>query len=241
MNVIPVIDLMDGVVVRARRGERGSYQPIRSGLAAGSGPLAIAAGLMRLAPFRTLYVADLDAIRGRGGHERVISALAAAHPRVEIWADRGETDAEALAERAALGDTVAVVGTEAFEDERTLGHALAASRGVLSLDSAAAGPLGPASVHQDPALWPDRVILMTLARVGAGEGPDFEWLARVLDMAGGRKIYAAGGVRDAADLAALAMMGVAGALVASALHDGRITASDLADLSATPPRTAPPR
>lgn len=230
MDVIPVIDLMEGEVVHARRGARGDYRPIRSGLVEGFGPLAIAGALMRLAPFRKLYIADLDAIRGRGAHAHAVAALAAAHPDVELWVDRGETNVESLGERDPEDEGVSVIGTESFEDARTLLQALKASGGVLSLDHDAEGPLGPAEVHREAALWPDRVIVMTLARVGAREGPDFERLARAVGMADGRKIYAAGGVRHAEDLRRLAEIGVAGALVASALHDGRITAKELRDL-----------
>ncbi|HEY5207250.1 MAG TPA: HisA/HisF-related TIM barrel protein [Roseiarcus sp.] len=46
-------------------------------------------------------------------------------------------------------------------------------------------------------------------------------------MAGGREIYAAGGVRNAADLAALKGAGVRGALIATALHERQIVAADL--------------
>jgi len=46
MQVIPVLDLLDGHVVRAVRGERAAYLPIRSSLAAGSEPLAIARALL---------------------------------------------------------------------------------------------------------------------------------------------------------------------------------------------------
>lgn len=227
MRVIPVIDLLGGDVVHARRGERASYRPIRSSLCAGAGPIAVAGALMRLAPFDRLYVADLDAIAGRRGHDGALTAIAAAHPGLEIWADRGSSDVEDLAERRADGET-AVIGTESFDDARTLSHALRASGGVLSLDYGAGGPIGPAQVHADPSLWPRRVIVMTLASVGAGQGPDLDRVARVLDRAGGREVYAAGGVRDASDLDALAALGCAGALVATALHDGRISRDDLA-------------
>lgn len=238
MEVIPVIDLMDGSVAHARRGERASYRPIRSSLVEGAGPLAITAALMTLAPFRTLYIADIDAIRGQGGHAHAIAALAAAYPDTEIWVDRGETDVEALSEREVEHEGVSVIGSESFEDVRTLVHAMKASRGVLSLDHDADGPLGPRKVHDNPSLWPERVIVMTLARVGAEAGPDFDRLAKAVARAGSRKIYAAGGVRGLDDLAALQDLGVAGALVASALHDGRINADHLATLRARP-RTAP--
>jgi phosphoribosylformimino-5-aminoimidazole carboxamide ribotide isomerase len=68
---------------------------------------------------------------------------------------------------------------------------------------------------------------MTLARVGAREGPDLSRVAEVVARAGARRVYAAGGVRDANDLEALRRSGAAGALVATALHAGTITAGDL--------------
>jgi phosphoribosylformimino-5-aminoimidazole carboxamide ribotide isomerase len=71
---------------------------------------------------------------------------------------------------------------------------------------------------------------MTLARVGSGAGPDLERLAALRKAGGDRAIYAAGGVRDAADLAALDRAGIAGALVATALHDGRIGRAELDQL-----------
>ena len=71
---------------------------------------------------------------------------------------------------------------------------------------------------------------MTLARVGSGAGPDLDRLRSIRDAAPGKKVYAAGGVRDAADLIALKRAGMAGALVASCLHDRRLSGSDIAAL-----------
>jgi phosphoribosylformimino-5-aminoimidazole carboxamide ribotide isomerase len=68
---------------------------------------------------------------------------------------------------------------------------------------------------------------MTLARVGSAAGPDLDRLCAIREIAAGRDIYAAGGVRDSADLAVLKGAGISGALVATSLHDGRLTGSDL--------------
>ncbi|MGA0531150.1 HisA/HisF-related TIM barrel protein [Hansschlegelia sp. KR7-227] len=228
MDVIPVLDLMGGQVVHARRGERDAYRPIASRLTPGSDPLAIVAALMAVAPFRRLYVADLDAIRGRGGHDATISALAAVFRDLEFWVDRGESDVRSLQRRARQGPGRTVVGTESFDDAFGVKRALWAGKSVLSLDHDASGPLGPREAHDDAKMWPSRVIVMTLARVGADAGPDFERLADVVARAGDRQVYAAGGIRGLEDLTALAELGVAGALVASALHDGRLTSADLA-------------
>jgi phosphoribosylformimino-5-aminoimidazole carboxamide ribotide isomerase len=45
------------------------------------------------------------------------------------------------------------------------------------------------------------------------------------------QVYAAGGVRDANDLALLARVGIAGALVATSLHNGKLTGAQIARLS----------
>ena len=103
---------------------------------------------------------------------------------------------------------------------------------VLSLDYRGERFVGPAAVEASAEFWPDHIIAMTLARVGSGAGPDTARLDQVQRRAGARRLFAAGGVRDAGDIERLAAMGVAGALVARALHDGRLTGADLAPFRA---------
>ena len=47
-EIIPVIDLMGGVVVHARSGERDSYRPLTSPLAASAEPAEVVRGLLTL-------------------------------------------------------------------------------------------------------------------------------------------------------------------------------------------------
>src|SRR3954453_13213073 len=89
MEIIPVIDLKGGVGVRARRGQRDQYQPIATPLSPGSDPLDVARGLMTLYPFQNLYIADLDAIEGRGGTTATFDRLAAEFPELIVWVDNG--------------------------------------------------------------------------------------------------------------------------------------------------------
>lgn len=201
---------------------REAYEPMVSPLSPTSAPADIVAGLLSLAPFRTLYVADLDAIAGQGSHDGTIRALRTRHPHLELWVDAGAQTPREVSARAAAGLGTSVVGTESLQDVETARAVLSMPGVILSLDHDARGPMGPAAVHEDASLWPRRVIVMTLARVGSGEGPDLEALARVRARAPGASLIAAGGVRDATDLARLEEMAIAGVLVASALHDGRI-------------------
>ena len=222
MQVIPVIDLMAGQVVRARMGERDAYRPIATPLAATPDPVDVAAGLLRLAPFPTLYVADLDAIRGIGDNFAALAQLCAAFPGLALWIDNGAADAKALEATRAYG--APVLGSESQRDSALVA---ATPDALLSLDFRGDAFQGPPDLLAKSELWPEQLIVMTLGRVGSGAGPDLDRLADIRARAGARRLYAAGGVRDGADLKALARAGAAGVLVASALHDGRLDVADL--------------
>ncbi len=227
MEVIPVIDLIAGQVVHARSGKRETYRPIATPLSPSSRPADVLAGLLRLHPFRRLYVADLDAIEGRGSHAPLLAELTRAHPGLEIWVDAGVRDADSIAALRAAGLTP-VLGSESQRDEGLLRAFSNDSGIVLSLDFRGDAFQGPAAILATPALWPARVIAMTLAAVGAGGGPDVDRVGDLLRRAEGRAVYAAGGVRNATDLRRLADLGAAGALVASALHAGTLGPDELA-------------
>jgi phosphoribosylformimino-5-aminoimidazole carboxamide ribotide isomerase len=72
------------------------------------------------------------------------------------------------------------------------------------------------------------VLVLDLARVGTGNGLDLDLIARVRDAARDVTLLAGGGVRGLNDVARLADVGCDGALVATALHDGRLGAAEVA-------------
>jgi phosphoribosylformimino-5-aminoimidazole carboxamide ribotide isomerase len=227
VDVIPVIDLKGGVVVLARMGRRDQYRPIETPLSATSSPADVVRGLLAVHPFPTLYVADLDAIERRGNNDAILRRLQAEFAGLTLWVDSG------IAERAAAdawldaGLGKLVLGSEALGDTGLVHRFADDARVILSLDFRDDAFLGPPALLAEPHCWPEKVIVMTLARVGSGAGPDLARLSAIRAAAPGKKIYAAGGVRDAADLTALHQAGMAGALVASSLHDGRLTGADI--------------
>jgi phosphoribosylformimino-5-aminoimidazole carboxamide ribotide isomerase len=221
VEIVPVIDLRQGSVVRAKAGERDRYRPIVTPLSRSPDPVEVAAGLLTAAPSRHLYVADLDGIEGHGRDTASLKRLAIAFPTVTLWIDAGiagRVEAEAFLDQG-LGRLV--LGSESQADEALVREL--EDRAVLSLDFRGEDYVGPREILASPGIWPERVIVMTLARVGMGHGPDLARLAHLRRQAPARsKLYAAGGLRDRRDLAALAEIGISGILVASALHDGRL-------------------
>ncbi|HEY8124950.1 MAG TPA: HisA/HisF-related TIM barrel protein [Methylocystis sp.] len=223
MQVIPVIDIRSGAVMRARAGDRDSYRPIASPLAATSAPAAVVAGFLTLHPFEKIYIADLDAIEGRGDNRREIGALTERFPSLRFLVDAG---ARSRGWRGAAR-VDCVIGSESLRDSDSLHAAKDAPDVVLSLDFRDEVFLGPDALHECAKLWPRQLIVMTLTRVGVGRGPDFAQVSQIVERAGDRRVFAAGGVRDARDLEQLEKIGAAGALVATALHDGALTSADL--------------
>jgi phosphoribosylformimino-5-aminoimidazole carboxamide ribotide isomerase len=227
LQAIPVIDLMGGQVVRARMGDRASYRPLESPLSPTSDAVDVVRGLLGVFPFQTLYVADLDAIQGSGNSFPTLRRIRVEFPSLQVWVDNGAADAGAIEALVGANLGTPVIGSESQRDSALIAQHRDSMRIVLSLDFRGDAFQGPAKILAEPALWPHRIIVMTLARVGSGAGPDLERLASIQSIAAGREIYAAGGVRNAADLRALKERGVSGALIATALHEGRIGAADL--------------
>jgi HisA/HisF family protein len=229
VDVIPVLDVMGGRVVRALKGERANYRPIETALAATSDPCDVARGLRNAVPFKRAYIADLDGIQGRGRDGSLVNALRPVLPDTEFWIDAGTGTPDAVRAVLSYAGVSAVVGTESLvsaADWKNI-RAEMADRVVLSLDFKGGAFIGPPDVLQDETSWPARVIVMTLDSIGADGGPDVALLASVIARAAQREVYAAGGVRDRSDLEALHKAGAGGALISSALHAGKISADDL--------------
>ncbi|HSD92251.1 MAG TPA: HisA/HisF-related TIM barrel protein [Methyloceanibacter sp.] len=229
-TIIPALDLKDGLVVHAKGGSRADYAPAESPFGAADDPVAIARGLLAATGSPVLYIADLDAISGTGNHFELVRGLADALQGTALWIDAGFSDVADCAFWLPLGATL-VIGSESVasvEDWQIIRDAFAGV--VLSLDFDAGGRRGPDALFDDPALWPERIIVMSLAKVGAGEGPDLERIKTVIGTADEHAVYAAGGVRDAQDLTALAALGARGVLVGTSLHSGAVTQNKIAAL-----------
>jgi HisA/HisF family protein len=241
MRVVPVIDLKDGTAVHAVRGERKRYRPVRSVIAGDHGdPLSLARAFRSELGLDELYVADLDAISGDGEHSSSIGALAR---EAHVMVDAGVSEPERARALLDLGAHRVVVGTETLTGpdalDRLLGE-LPEGAVVLSADLRDGRALSPnpqlaglpaldavARLHR-PGLR--EAIVLDLARVGSGAGPDVGLIAEIHAAFPDFELLAGGGVRDVEDLRALGDAGAAGALVATALHDGVIGPRELAEL-----------
>ena len=225
MQIIPVIDLLNGVVVHAKRGERQHYQPIQSLLTIGSNPLDIVAALLAVYPFQQLYIADLNAIQQQNDNFHHIRAISQQFPQLKLWIDAGIN--KKLAQFMLHSNVI--LGSENFSDLESYLSFKDSFHGnfILSLDFMPNGYQGPVSLLESSQHWPQDVIVMSLTNVGANQGVNDKMLNEAIQLACGKNVYAAGGVRGLEDLTMLKNMGAHGALIATALHQKQLTFGQL--------------
>jgi phosphoribosylformimino-5-aminoimidazole carboxamide ribotide isomerase len=237
LKVIPVIDVLNGVAVHAVRGERLTYQPLKSLLSVSPDPLDVARAFSRLG-FGELYVADLNAITGNGDNFGIVECIVK-ETGMRLMVDAGVADFEKAKALLQHGASTIIVGTETLTDIAFVKKAVQVfgpERSVVSLDTKQGQLLAKFSLDRFPdavavlrelqRTGVKRIIVLDLARVGSGEGVDAGFLRTVLENTS-FDLWVGGGVRNIDDLLMLRDMGVAGVLLATALHSGKITVEQI--------------
>lgn len=227
MHIIPVIDLKDGLVVAARQGKRHTYRPLASPLCPEPEILAVVRAYLSVYPFRTFYIADLNAIENNGNNHSLITRVLQTYRDISLWIDSGPDpfiNGKSSAFRARVSN---IHGSETGIAVEQLNNYMRESDCILSLDYADGRLLGKMDLLEQPALLPQRVIIMSLERVGSNSGPNLDRISQLMNKLPDKQVYAAGGVRNVEDLRLLDTFGVHGALVATALHYKTITSEDI--------------
>lgn len=229
-----MIDLLNGVVVHAKKGERQHYQPIQSQLTNSSQPIDIVAALLAVYPFTQLYIADLDAIQKLDGSNannfRLIADIQAQFPQLTLWIDAGILTHQEFEFWQQLNCRL-IIGSENFKDIESYSTLTAQHKDyLLSLDFMPQGYVGPKALLTQTQYWPKDIIVMSLANVGAGLGANIALLNEIKKSADEYNFIAAGGIRHVEDLQELKSMGISAALVATALHQKQLTHADILGL-----------
>ena len=237
MKIIPVIDILNGVAVHAVRGRRKEYKPLKSILCDSAHPVAVASEFKKRG-FEELYVADLDAIMGKGENFSVLDGIAE-ETCLRIMVDAGVSDLNQVRQLFQRKVSKVIIGTETLPNLGFVKEAIdcfGSDKVVVSLDLKTGKVLSKSEALQKMSalelaralqgVGVDELIVLDLARVGSGEGVDLALIKEILCSLKIR-VLAGGGVRDVADLVKLKELGVHGVLVATALHSGKITVAEL--------------
>ncbi|MCX8150274.1 MAG: HisA/HisF-related TIM barrel protein [Candidatus Bathyarchaeota archaeon] len=237
MDIIPVIDILNNEVVHAVKGNRTAYKPLQSRLCNSTDPAAVALMFKGLG-FKKLYIADLDAILGKGDNTEVFRKISS-QTGLQLIVDAGVTEikkaqvlfknkvnqivigTETLKNLNFVRDAIKLFGTEKIMVSLDLmkDKVLCKSELVNSMDA-----LEIASEIQKMGV--SQIIFLDLARVGSNEGVDMARLKKIKSGVSAA-IFIGGGVRNLKDILLLYSMKVSGVLVATSLHLGQLTVEEL--------------
>lgn len=234
MQIIPVLDILDGKVVSGVAGRRDRYQPVQSQLADSADPLTVARGFREHLGLSQLYLADLDGIMHDRPHCSLWKELA--DDGFKLWIDRGVKTIAQAEEVYDSGARAAVVALETSPPRKLIAELcvdFGPPRVIFSLDLKQGRPLGTLDQWENPqpfniaveavGLGVEQMIVLDLAWVGTGEGLATEDLCRrLLSRFTQLQIITGGGIRGPGDLPRAKSLGIHGLLIASALHNGRI-------------------
>ncbi len=228
LELLPAVDVADGLAVRLVQGEAGS------GSAYGD-PVAAALAWQR-AGSRWIHLVDLDAAFGRGSNTALLRGIVR-RLDIDVELSGGIRDDASLRAALATGCRRVVLGTAALEQPRWCSQVVAehGDRIAVALDvrgrtlaargwTAEGGDLFEVLDRLD-ADGCARYVVTDVRRDGTLTGPNLELLEQVCAVTD-RPVVASGGVSSLADLRALASLvpvGVEGAIVGKALYAGAFT------------------
>ncbi|WP_224766477.1 bifunctional 1-(5-phosphoribosyl)-5-((5-phosphoribosylamino)methylideneamino)imidazole-4-carboxamide isomerase/phosphoribosylanthranilate isomerase PriA [Nocardioides campestrisoli] len=240
LELLPAVDIAGGQAVQLVQGVAGSEKRF--------GDPVEAALRWQEAGAEWLHLVDLDAAFGRG-HNRELQAEIVGRLDIKVEMSGGIRDDESLAAAMATGCRRVNIGTAALEQPEWCARAIATygDRVAIGLDvrgttlaargwTQEGGDLYEVLARLD-AEGCARYVVTDVDKDGMLQGPNLELLRSVCSRTD-RPVVASGGVTELADLEALQSLvpvGVEGAIIGTALYEGRFTLEEALALTLPSP------
>ena len=225
MELIPAIDLLDNIVVKAFLGERKKYKPINTKLANSSRLENVITGLLKEYKFKIIYIADLNAIMGNKNNFKIIKKVIRKFPKIDFWVDYGVKN---FLDFKKYHDNrfKTIIGSETLKntDELKKIYKHKKREFILSLDFKNNFFLGPKNLIKNNKLWPKKTIFMILDSVGSRKRSK---LIKLFNVDQKKDYYLAGGISNNKDIKFLEEKGFKGAILSTAIHEKNIIYKNL--------------
>lgn len=224
IELIPVLDLMSGIAVSGKSGERDTYKPLHTVYSKTPDPVEIAISLKRQG-FKCIYVADLDAIEGKGSNLEIVQKINHVLPVILDW---GVKDLKSFEFALDFADKI-IIATEtlnSWTDLEEIFDQFPKQRIVVSVDTKEGQMLSKGlslTLNEVKSkleeLKPEEIILLDISGVGTLKGFNRD----LLDKFGGLEdsLIVGGGVTPE-EIPALNERGLTKFLMGTALHSGKI-------------------
>jgi len=224
-RIIFVLDILNGKVVHAVKGEREKYGPVHnfSKVCESSDPLHI---VDDLSP-RELYIADLNRLEGSGNNDEVIEQL---DWKTSLMLDLGASNMDDVHLGQEMAGSV-ILGTETATFDLVESASSFYPRSInLSIDIKGGNILTNEPAFDIPPIDLIKMlngydindlVILELSKVGTSSGINTEFLEQVVDHSD-HNILLGGGIRNTDDISHLKNIGLAGVLVATSVHNGAL-------------------
>ncbi|WP_321421193.1 HisA/HisF family protein [uncultured Methanobacterium sp.] len=222
--IIPVLDIKDGIAVSGKSGNRKTYKPLQTVFHPSSHPLKIARSLLDKGA-EQLYIADLDAIEGKGSNGDLVGEI---NQFIPVMLDCGANDMDSVSGALQVADKV-IVATETLKNMDDLHEIFCRvnrERIILSIDVMDNKVLSKYmeldfNILREnlEKLQPCSIILLDISRVGTEGGINWGLINEFTGLES--SIILGGGITED-DMHQLNKKGVNKVLVGTALHKGLI-------------------
>ncbi|MBB6067445.1 HisA/HisF family protein [Methanococcus maripaludis] len=211
MEIIPVIDLMNGLAVSGKSGNRKEYVSIKSVLCDSSNPIDLITKYKENGA-KKVYIADLNSIMGTGNNFEIVKSL-------DIFkiVDFGVTDKKDL-ENVKKYAEMTILGTETLNDISILKE----ENIILSLDFKD-GKLLNYDLEEILSEIDKKtpLIILDISSVGTQKGINVELIKNILERTD-NPIYIGGGIKSEDDLKISKELGISGVLIGTTIHNGKL-------------------
>jgi len=226
-RIIFVMDILNGSVVHAVKGERSKYKPIHSSMICDSSdPFQVISAVKP----REIYIADLDHIQGIGDNFEIIKKISG---KTKNMVDIGVKNMEDVQKCADIAETV-IIGTEtasfdilekaALQFPGRINVSIDMKNGYVLTKDTTLKVRPEDIIRRLNEIEIQEIIMLDLGKVGTSYGIDEIFLTKIADLSH-HTILVGGGIKNLEDIETVRRLGINGALAATALHNGNIPIS----------------
>ena len=209
MNIIPAIDIKNGKVVKAVKGNRDSYVPIGNDSGFSSDPLKFIRKMTEIYHPSIFYIADIDSLISKSDNINLIKNIARENKYINFWVDIGGK----IDHRLTKKNIIPILCSESCSSIKNINymykdyiHSYDYKNRLLGIDS----------FKNFDSSYKTKIILMNIADVGNERGPDYKYI-RAMNKKKSVQYYVGGGIKSTFDINKLELMGFSGVLVSSLL------------------------
>jgi phosphoribosylformimino-5-aminoimidazole carboxamide ribotide isomerase len=226
VNIIPVMDLMNGIAVSGKSGNRATYSPLNSVFANNSDPIAIANSL-KIKGYNELYIADLDSIEKIGHNLDKIKLI---NTIIPVILDCGikNFDGFKFYLDFAYKLIIATETLESLDELHKIINTFPKERIVISVDIKDNELYSKSEnfnlsldefIEELIAISPNEIILLDISKVGTNSGINQDLIAKFSQLYD--KLILGGGISKE-DLSKIDELGIKKVLIGSSIHNGFI-------------------